>query len=311
MPGINPEIIEKFSTLQNQIWSTVSLTVSESAGQAFTFGSPLTISAKTSDLYSEVNSAMLIIQFSFASLPENAQVVLIPSDSFLSFAGKIKGEQLDDVDENVLADVRPCIEAIVQGICMAIGNIRNEAMVASGLSIRYQVFQFPPNLQRQEELSRTQIALSGEEMSGTLLWLLDEDTTRAVLGMPPLEDDQTDEGPIVQLEAVQGGAAVGASNSSTATGQYEDPGALDLLLDIPLEISVELGRLKMLIKDVIELGTGSIVEIDKAAGEPVDVLVNGRAVAKGEVVVIEDNFGIRITEILTPQERLSRLNEVA
>jgi flagellar motor switch protein FliN/FliY len=62
---------------------------------------------------------------------------------------------------------------------------------------------------------------------------------------------------------------------------------------------------------VVELGTGSIVEIDKAAGEPVDVMVNGRLVARGEVVVIEDNFGVRLTEILNPQERLQRLGEVA
>jgi flagellar motor switch protein FliN/FliY len=67
----------------------------------------------------------------------------------------------------------------------------------------------------------------------------------------------------------------------------------------------------MLVRDVIELGTGSVVEIDKAAGEPVDVMVNGRIVARGEVVVIEDNFGVRVTEILSPQERLLRLAEVA
>jgi flagellar motor switch protein FliN/FliY len=82
-------------------------------------------------------------------------------------------------------------------------------------------------------------------------------------------------------------------------------------MDIPLEISVELGRVKMMVRDVVELSTGSIVEIEKAAGEPVDVLVNGRLVAHGEVVVIEDNFGVRITEILNPNERLSKLGEVA
>jgi flagellar motor switch protein FliN/FliY len=78
---------------------------------------------------------------------------------------------------------------------------------------------------------------------------------------------------------------------------------MDVLLDVPLEISVELGRVKMVVRDVLDLGTGSIVEVDKAAGEPVDVMVNGRLVAKGEVVVIEDNFGVRITEILNPAER--------
>jgi flagellar motor switch protein FliN/FliY len=79
--------------------------------------------------------------------------------------------------------------------------------------------------------------------------------------------------------------------------------AMEALLDVPLEVSVELGRVKMMVREVLELGTGYIVEVDKAAGEPVDVMVNGRLVAKGEVVVIEDNFGVRITEVLNPAER--------
>jgi flagellar motor switch protein FliN/FliY len=78
-------------------------------------------------------------------------------------------------------------------------------------------------------------------------------------------------------------------------------------LDIPLEVSVELGRVTMLIRELLEVGTGSIVELQKAAGEPVEVLVNGRLIARGEVVVVEDNFAVRITEILSPAERIQRL----
>ena len=77
-----------------------------------------------------------------------------------------------------------------------------------------------------------------------------------------------------------------------------EPHNLNLVLDIPLEVSVELGRKRMSIRDILDLGAGSIVELDKIAGEPVDLLVNGRLVARGEVVVIEDNFGVRITEIV-------------
>ncbi|HHV08553.1 MAG TPA: flagellar motor switch phosphatase FliY [Firmicutes bacterium] len=82
---------------------------------------------------------------------------------------------------------------------------------------------------------------------------------------------------------------------------------MDLLLDIPLEVTVELGRTKRLIKDVLELGVGSVVELDKLAGEPVDVVVNGKLVARGEVVVIDENFGVRITDVLTPVERVKQL----
>lgn len=82
---------------------------------------------------------------------------------------------------------------------------------------------------------------------------------------------------------------------------------LDLLMDIPLDVSVELGHTKKTIKDVLELGPGSIIELDKLAGEAIDILVNQKYIAKGEVVVVDENFGIRITEILDQSDRLKNL----
>lgn len=89
--------------------------------------------------------------------------------------------------------------------------------------------------------------------------------------------------------------------------QQTDVRNLDMLLDIPLQVSVELGRTKRKIKEILELGQGSIIELDKLAGEPVDILVNRKLIAKGEVVVIDENFGVRITEIVSQQERLKHL----
>lgn len=82
---------------------------------------------------------------------------------------------------------------------------------------------------------------------------------------------------------------------------------LNLLLDIPLNVTVELGRTKRVIKDILELSPGSILELDKLAGEPVDILVNNKLIAKGEVVVIEENFGVRVTDILSQWDRLQKL----
>ncbi|QHE54267.1 flagellar motor switch phosphatase FliY [Pontibacillus sp. HMF3514] len=82
---------------------------------------------------------------------------------------------------------------------------------------------------------------------------------------------------------------------------------LDMLLDIPLRVTVELGRTKRTIKEILELSSGSIVELDKLAGEPVDIHVNEKLIAKGEVVVIDENFGVRVTDILSQQERLKKL----
>lgn len=82
---------------------------------------------------------------------------------------------------------------------------------------------------------------------------------------------------------------------------------LNMLLDIPLQVTVELGRTKRSVKEILELTSGSIIELDKLAGEPVDILVNSRLIAKGEVVVIDENFGVRITDILSQAERLNNL----
>lgn len=89
----------------------------------------------------------------------------------------------------------------------------------------------------------------------------------------------------------------------TPGGMPVTDGNLGLIMDVPLQVTVELGRTKKLIKDILELASGSIIELDKLAGEPVDVLVNGKLLAKGEVVVIDENFGVRITDIISPMER--------
>ncbi len=86
-----------------------------------------------------------------------------------------------------------------------------------------------------------------------------------------------------------------------------DSESIDRLLDVFLNISVELGRKQMRIKEILELGPGKIIELDKLAGEPVDLLVNGKLLAKGEVVVVDENFGVRITDLINPKDRIRML----
>ena len=82
---------------------------------------------------------------------------------------------------------------------------------------------------------------------------------------------------------------------------------LDLILDIPLSVTVELGRSKMLINDLLQLGQGSVIELTKLVGDPLEVLVNNKLVARGEVVVVNEKFGVRLTDIVTPMERVKSL----
>jgi len=98
--------------------------------------------------------------------------------------------------------------------------------------------------------------------------------------------------------------ALGAPTTSGPEG----PQDLDLILDIPVALTVELGRTKIPIKHILQLAQGSVIELEAMAGEPMDVLVNGCLIAQGEVVVVNEKFGIRLTDIITPSERIRKLN---
>jgi len=97
---------------------------------------------------------------------------------------------------------------------------------------------------------------------------------------------------------------LGELDRQSGTGESRN---IDILMDVKLPVQIELGRTEMTIKDILELSTGSVVELERLAGEPVDLLVNSRIVAKGEVVVVDENFGIRVTNLLSAEERLKSL----
>lgn len=105
-----------------------------------------------------------------------------------------------------------------------------------------------------------------------------------------------------QVQAVQYPNLVGGTAASTEQGN------IGLIMDVNMEMTVELGRTKKQVKEILGMGEGTIIELDKLAGEPVDILVNHKPIAKGEVVVIDENFGVRVTEILSPAERVSDLH---
>jgi len=107
-----------------------------------------------------------------------------------------------------------------------------------------------------------------------------------------------------QKAAITAAQPVGGTERPTGTGKLEN---LDFVLDIPMMLTVELGRSQMLINELLKLGRGSVIELSKLAGEPLDILANQRLIARGEVVVVNEKYGIRITEIISPAERVERL----
>jgi flagellar motor switch protein FliN/FliY len=111
------------------------------------------------------------------------------------------------------------------------------------------------------------------------------------------------------LEKQQAASAAVFKDFSNKGARTETPNDIDFILDIPVQLTVELGRTKIAIKNLLQLAQGSVVELDGLAGEPMDVLVNGCLIAQGEVVVVNDKFGIRLTDIITPSERIRKLNK--
>ena len=128
------------------------------------------------------------------------------------------------------------------------------------------------------------------------------------------EDTNQEEEPVEDEGAGEGAGETAVEEQEGDTNQEEGGKAdevkeanLDLILDIPLSVTVELGRSKMLINDLLQLGQGSVVELTKLVGEPLEVLVNDKLVARGEVVVVNEKFGVRLTDIVTPMERVKSL----
>jgi len=128
---------------------------------------------------------------------------------------------------------------------------------------------------------------------------LEEQASAAQADSAPAFDADTAHTPVPPSNTGHTGAGTSGSSS------MQD---IQMVLDIPVTLSVELGRVKVPIKYILQLAQGSVVELDALAGEPMDVLVNGYLIAQGEVVVVNDKFGIRLTDIVTPSERMRRVS---
>lgn len=315
MGEITPEVLTQFIVKQGQVWQTVALHLSEQNNVMVEIPTPTSQAVPIGDLTLLTADPVLHGQSLFAEVSEEPCLFIVGEQ--LSERSKTEKALLEallgnapvSVDESHLPAVQEFFQHLMQGLCVAFGNLRNTTFTAGEVSVQYAPVTFPPNFLVVDEVIATRFTVQLPERTPfTLTWLLTEGLARALMGMGGSSTD-----PLEML------ASESEPSSPPATGMapspfnpFQEPPAthernLDLLLDIPLEVSVELGRVSLMVRDLLEIGTGSIVELKKTAGEPVEVLVNGRLIARGEVVVVEDNFAVRITEILSPAERVQKL----
>ena len=158
-------------------------------------------------------------------------------------------------------------------------------------------------LEESADLMTREDEASGEETSG------DEASVEETSGEEASgEEASGDEGEADLVEPADEDSVQESGEAQEGSeGSRDEKGNVDLIMDLPLQVVVELGRTKMLINDLLQIGQGSVIELNKQVGEALDILVNGKLVARGEVVVVKDKFGVRITEVLSTIERIKQL----
>jgi flagellar motor switch protein FliN/FliY len=310
---VSADVLTQFVVKQAQVWQSVAMYLSEQNNTLVEIPTPQSSAVPIGDLTGLTADPVLHIQAQFAEQSDAPCLFVVgeqPSERAENERALLEatlGSVPDAIDDAALNAVQAFGQHLMQGLAIAYGNLTSKTFTPDQVIARYEPIAFPPNFLTVDEVIATRFTVQIPERTPfNLTWLLTENLARALLGMQPVEAD-----PLASLLTEPEPAAPAAAPPPTPAAfnifaDTEDTPErnLDLLLDIPLEVSVELGRVTMLIRELLEVGTGSIVELQKAAGEPVEVLVNGRLIARGEVVVVEDNFAVRITEILSPAERI-------
>ncbi|NJC71782.1 flagellar motor switch protein FliN [Planosporangium thailandense] len=242
-----------------------ALAAAEAAVALLPASSPLSTATPTQDT-SEITLEGQVIRARFAGAAQGEILVMVAQD----LVDALGDTPLGSLD--VTQAVRPAIEAAAGTLGPVVVDPGNVTDTADALA-----------------------SLVAE--GGVLVPLTDGTDVRGVVGL------------LVKVDAA---AAVNPATPSTpSASSTQDPSAaaprtgLDLLHDVEMEVTAELGRTRMSVRELLSLNPGNVVELDRAAGAPADLLVNGRLIARGEVVVIDENFGIRITEIISPSEQRS------
>lgn len=330
---------EERSQLQSLVQDaaeTQSSTLSMLTGKTVEIGKPLVELKSRDQMEAELEDEVVDVKMDFTEglVGEHSYIMAVGAATIIS--GAMMGQQATDLDEAALSAVSEAISQITGPVTTSIGNRAGTTIRMSPPDAR-KVPRGQVRYPSGEVFVKLSFPLTIDgNSSSELVELLSLATAKellALLGGPAAPAARARNG---------GGAILGAGSSAAATAQpfpafgtqaapqqrsvfggpvnpstvqpvqfasltagpeVSDRGNIGLLMDVNMELTVELGRTRWPIKQILEMGEGTIIELDKLAGEPVDILVNHKLIAKGEVVVIDENFGVRVTEIVSGLER--------
>jgi len=279
--------------------------------------SPISIDAEDdSSLGSLMPGDAVVFNFAMRGPASGAAALSVSRNEAISFAASIMGltEKPAELEELHKGAVREVMDKFADGLCRALGREAMLEVTPDPVAVGGTVAESVPLAGKGKRiLAQFSVKIeSGPE--GNLDLVLEMPLARALAG------SRKEAAPVPLPKAVGAPVAAPPATAARTVGiqQVQFPTLapslsenqtknIEILLDVPMQVTVELGRTTMMIRDVLELGTGSIIELDKLAGEPVDLLVNQKLIARGEVVVIDENFGVRVTDIISPMERLKNL----
>ncbi|GHV84098.1 flagellar motor switch protein FliN [Spirochaetia bacterium] len=323
-PADNSAIEEYLKgTIQSQ-----SSNLSMMTGGTVTFSGP-SVSSTTRDAFlSTIPDMVTVVKVDFSAGFPGEHLFIMTEDTSKGIAGLMNKEENVTLDEMAMSVIGEVVSQMVGTQITALTNKTGNKSIASGSpeaanvpkaaaalpSGNFTLATYDVNLGNGNPNKIWEI-IGPAVASGIVNALSGPSKTETIpMGVPPLSNI--------------GGGMIGANTTmGGSTHQYGMPpnmqavqfpnlanplttaeqGNIGLLMDVYMEMTVELGRTKKLIKEILSMGEGTIIELDKLAGEPVDILVNHKLIAKGEVVVIDENFGVRVTEIVSPMERMTEI----
>jgi flagellar motor switch protein FliN/FliY len=275
------------TTLESILNKKVDITLKEVAGRN---SQQLSKELPQNIIFTEVEMAGDVDGSTYLVLPKESGAVI--ADIMMGGEGTSPPDELSDLYIGALSET---FQQILNAgnVNIAENTGKNIEILSPKVSVVDLKSKDLPIAEKNLLMIKSKLNIEGLVKDGDMVQLFPINTAQALAGegIAPSPGKPMPSG----VHPVQFGALKSAQVQQLPTN-------IKLLMDVPLQVTVELGRTQMQIRNVLELGAGSIIELEKAAGEPVDILVNGKLVAKGTVVVIDENFGVRITDIISPQQ---------
>ncbi len=343
--GLSASELQAFGTLLSGLSETHAQTVSMMTGRDAVFSAPRIDSSTRDGMLPSLPDELLAVKIDMTGGIPGDHLFLVPKDAALKIASLAnQDDSLAELDEMAISVVSECISSLTGSAINAFteksGNRSIQSDVAAGAFGPKAIARFPSgdfarvaydltldggkyklweiysqSFVKDMVLASGMQAPAQQQMGGQMaqggmggmggmqqqMGYQQPMYQQPMMGMPQQGMYQS---PVMGQPNVQ---PVQFANLGMGSASHE-AGNIGLIMDVYMELTVELGRTKKLIKDILGIGEGTIIELDKLAGEPVDILVNHKLIAKGEVVVIDENFGVRVTEIVSPMERMADLS---